>query len=298
MRSLATLIIAPIVALFVFNTAVGSNYTAKAYKSSMNFHKIEASNLVHVVVESRTEGNIVAKIHNDFVPYFSIKVADGKLSVSINKERLKRNQRNDDSQIAVVYIPNNGNIDNISAHNLSKVTLMCDILTNECEIDASGMSQITLKNITSKQCEIDLSGASILTAEHIKSYAVECEVGGASNIAFSGTLYQAEFDITGASKIDLHESIVKTVSAEISGASVFKSDNALFEDAKIDISGASNLHLQSKICRASVSGASNARFNCSEQLTIDVSGVSHVKYSGDCKLDVISNSGMSTIKKL
>ncbi len=273
------------------------NYTTKAYKSSMNFHKIEASNLVHVVVENRTEGNIVAKIHNDFLPYFKIRVEDGTLSARIEGNRHRSNRYESITTFATIYVPNSGKIDDIEVASLARVTLQCDVKAKEFEVDASGASHVSLQNIIAENIDISTSGASHFKAEHITCKEFDCDASGASNLTLQGTFKTVEIECSGASNIELNNALIKSGKVEISGASNIDCNNSAFEEIAASISGASNADFVAKTCRAIVTGASKAYFECSELLTLDVSGVSHVKYSGDCKLDIISNSGMSTIKK-
>lgn len=301
MKTYLKQIVAVCFAIAIVSTAFAadnsSNYTSKAYKSAMNFHKIEVSNFVSVVVENRTEGNIVAKIHNDFLPYFKIEVKDGTLSAKIDSKSLRSKRYDSTNTFATIYVPNSGKLDDIEAESLSKVTVQCDIKAKEFEIEASGVSQISLQNITAESINIDISGASQFKAAHIVCKEFDCETSGASKLTICGILKLLKLDCSGASDIKFDNAMIKSGNAHITGASNIDCDDSAFEEIVANISGASNVDLVAKRCRAIVSGASKADIECSEQLTLDVSGVSHVKYSGDCKLDVISNSGMSTIKK-
>jgi hypothetical protein len=110
--------------------------------------------------------------------------------------------------------------------------------------------------------------------------SIDLEVSGASNV--SGNIVaggNAEFDISGASTVDL------------SGSA---------EDLKADVSGASHLELDDfPVHNANVklSGASNGTVNMNGTLDANLSGASNLYYIGEPTMGDIDTSGASNISK-
>ena len=105
------------------------------------------------------------------------------------------------------------------------------------------------------------------------------ETNGASNIESYIAAKEADFELSGASNMNLKGKAGK-VNYEASGASHIS---------------AKNFH--SNICTIECSGASDAEVHASEVLNIDISGMSHVSYSGKPKQLNEKSSGMSVIEK-
>ncbi|MBN2279125.1 MAG: DUF2807 domain-containing protein [Candidatus Marinimicrobia bacterium] len=128
-------------------------------------------------------------------------------------------------------------------------------------IDASGASEIKISGFkTDEDFRIDVSGAT--------------ELEGFINV---GDLY---LDVSGASEIELIGS-GKKLTIDGSGASEMN-----FGDFKV---ASANIEL---------SGASEVVVNVQEELNVDCSGASEVKYYGNPRLKNISTSGASEIKSL
>jgi hypothetical protein len=112
-------------------------------------------------------------------------------------------------------------------------------------------------------------------------------------------------NVSGASQANFTSMTVNKLTLNISGASrasgastITLSGQAL--DADIESSGASRVDLTNFVVRdayASVSGASNATVNASGTLSGDVSGASHLYYTGAPTLGDINTSGASSVSK-
>jgi hypothetical protein len=134
---------------------------------------------------------------------------------------------------------------------------------------------------------------------------------------FSGD--DLKLEVSGASRADLDKMAVGSLDAEVSGASfaggaVTASGNARREasgastveftgkaqDATVGASGASHANLAGLAVRdadVDLSGASTGSVNPSGTLSGDISGASHLDYSGMPTLGKISTSGSSSISK-
>ncbi len=128
---------------------------------------------------------------------------------------------------------------------------------------------------------------------------MDIEMAGASKMELDAKAKKALFDISGASKLTL-DLDVEEIALDISGASNItltgKATTGTF-----DISGASKvgaLEFTTKKATVELSGTSKMEVNASEELSIDISGMSSVSYKGNPILRSIESSGMSKIKQI
>lgn len=158
------------------------------------------------------------------------------------------------------------------------VTLSTD-LHQINRIEASKASDILIADtLYSPQLYMELNGASQLKGA-ICAELFKIEASGASNIESYIEANEVDFEVSGVSNMNLKGKAGK-VNYEASGAS--------------NIS-AKNLHANA--CTIECSGASAAEIYASESLDIDVSGMSHVSYSGQPKQLNENSSGMSVIER-
>jgi len=122
-------------------------------------------------------------------------------------------------------------------------------------IDISGAVDLEGEGLmTFGELNLDCSGASELQLS-LNAEKIDASISGASHIALSGEVPLTVFDMSGASKINAFDLVVKT-------------------------------------CELDVSGAAEARVNASESLKVDVSGAAAVRYKGSPKiLSDISGAG-------
>jgi len=128
-------------------------------------------------------------------------------------------------------------------------------------LDASGASDIKLSGFKSEEdLVIDLSGATELEG-FIHVGDLDLEVSGASEIELIGSGKNLRIDGSGASELDFGDFKVRTADIELSGAS-------------------------------------EVEINVSDEMSVDCSGASEVKYYGNPKMRSINSSGASEIKSL
>jgi len=124
-----------------------------------------------------------------------------------------------------------------------------------------------------------VSGASSLETNDLKTKAdTTIEISGASRISGSLETGTGDFDISGASYIELNGSS-SDVSVVVSGASRAKLSNFSLVNASLEVSSASSADI-------AVSGL----------LDVDVSGASRLTYTGNPQLGHVDVSGASTLK--
>ena len=146
-------------------------------------------------------------------------------------------------------------------------------------------------------------------------------LSGASNGTVSGFKAGDDFalNVSGASHATLTGLVVKDLTLEVSGASRAEGSIEAGGDAALQASGASTIELTGKCLDADVeisgastgnlvnfsvkdahvdiSGASNATLSASGTISGDVSGASHLYYTGTPTLGDIQTSGASSVGK-
>lgn len=249
------------------------NIVMRAHKSNLNFEKIEVSRCVRLVVEDRTDGNIIVRADEAVMPYVELSVAKGTLKARISDKFNMR--RVSGGPVAVVYIPNNGRIRSIDASGASSVIVKPLLTTGKLNLETGGASKIDLR-ANAGETEIECSGASRIVAE------------------ITGT--ECEIDLSGASSLSLSGS-VRTGAVDVSGASKFNASDMKFDTLSVDVSGASTANVSATKCIVEVSGASKADVYCDGELSAEASAASSLRYSGDCRTTHLSSSGASSIKK-
>lgn len=245
----------------------------KAVKSSMNFEKIEVSRCIKLIVEDRTDGNIVIRANEAIMPYVELTVAKGTLKAKLS-DRCTVSRKFGDV-VTEVYIPNNGRIRSIEASGAATVIVEPMLTTRELDLEASGASRIELK-ANADETDIESSGASKIKAD------------------ISGT--KCDIDISGASTLTLSGS-VRSGAIEVSGASKINASDMKFDSLSIEVCGASTAYVSATKCIVDASGASRADVYCDGVLSAEASAASSIRYSGDCRTNHLSSSGASSIKR-
>lgn len=250
------------------------NIVMRAHKSSLNFEEIEVSRCVRLVVEDRTDGNIIVRADEAVMPYVELSVAKGTLKARISDKFNMR--RVSGGLVAVVYIPNNGRIRSIDASGASSVIVKPMLnVAGKLDIEASGASRIDV-NANAGETEIECCGASRIVAD-IYGSGCEIDLSGASTLSLSGSVRKGEVDVSGASK--------------------FSASDMKFDSLSVDVSGASTANVSATKCIVEVSGASKADVYCDGELSAEATAASSLRYSGDCRTTHLSSSGASSIKK-
>ena len=244
----------------------------EARRSAMDFNEIEASKAIRVIVEERTTGNIIVRAPQSVIPYVSLKVKDGTLYATLLSGTPVSRRSN---LLAEVYVPYNGKINEITTSAAASVIVKPTISCEELDLEATSASVIEV-TAAAKEVSIDASGAStikaVLTADDL-----DIDLSGASVATITGQVKDAEIDLSGASTLRAEKMRTATLDLECSGASK-----------------ASAIGVQ---CTAQASGASAINVECLQLLNASVSGASSIIYSGDCQVNIISNTGASSIRK-
>lgn len=251
--------------------------------SQMQFDEIEVSGGVRLIIEERTEGNIIIRSPKRLLEYITLYVSDNTLHAGLRLP--KGGLRNSygliklgaPSRLIEIYVPNNGRINEITTSGASSVKVVPTLSAAELDIEASGASTISLAT-NSPKVSIDLSGASTLKID-----------------AHSNSM---DADVAGASTLKCYGSLGGRFEAEVSGASTLTADEFAAHALELEVTGASSAKAKCDIGIVEVSGASGATIECSTSLDASASSASTVRYKGDCNVNLKSVTGASSIKKL
>lgn len=125
--------------------------------------------------------------------------------------------------------------------------------------EASGASRIIVENpVIEEVIHVYLSGASVFLGE-LSCYNLYADLSGASNLDASGSAFDFDLEVSGASVVRDYGLSVVQLDAELSGASnVFIT---VEDEIDVEASGASNLHYKGNatIIRKDLSGASTVK---------------------------------------
>lgn len=244
----------------------------EARRSSMNFHEIEVSNAIRLIVEERTSGNIIVRAPQSVMSYVSLKVKDGTLHATLLSGTPVSRRSN---VLAEVYVPYNGQLNEITTSAAARVIVKPTLSCEELDLEAASSSVIEVK-AGANEVSIDASGASTIKAE-LATTELDMELSGASVATLIGQ--------------------VKDADIEVSGASTLRADKLRNANLDLECSGASKASALGIQCTAKASGASSVVVECLSHLNASASGASSIVYSGDCKVNILNNSGASSIRK-
>ena len=244
----------------------------EARRSAMDFNEIEASKAIRVIVEERTTGNIIVRAPQSVIPYVSLKVKDGTLYATLLSGTPVSRRSN---LLAEVYVPYNGKINEITTSAAARVIVKPTISCKELDLEATSASVIEV-TAAAKEVSIDASGASTIKAE-LTADNLDIDLSGASVATLTGQVTDAEIDLSGASTLHAEKMRTSTLDVECSGAS------------KASVIGVQ--------CTTQASGASAINVECLQLLNASASGASSIIYSGDCQVNITSNTGASSIRK-
>ena len=244
----------------------------EARRSAMDFNEIEVSKAIRLIVEERTTGNIIVRAPQSVIPYVSLKVKDGTLHATLLSGVPVSRKSN---VVAEVYVPYNGKINEITTSSAARVIVKPTISCKELDLEATSASVIEIK-AAAKEVSIDASGASTIKAV-LATDDLDIDISGASVATLTGQVTDAEIDLSGAST--LHAEKLRTATLDL------------------ECSGASKAAILGMRCTAEASGASAIMVECLQLLNASASGASSIIYSGDCQVNIISNTGASSIRK-
>jgi len=190
----------------------------------------------------------------------------------------------DDNLFEYLEISRSGNRLKISMDGdtrYSYADILVEITMPEVDgVDFSGAVSGSLSGFTSQRpLEIRMSGASDITVDDMVAGDLALDISGASSLKGTAYIEDGDFEISGASIITLRGS-GDLIVADVSGASGLRTGN--FNAANMDVR---------------LSGASNGVIYTTGTLDVDLSGASHLDYTGDPTLGDVKTTDSSTLSK-
>jgi len=145
------------------------------------------------------------------------------------------------------------------------------------KLSLSGASQGEISGFRfSDSLEFEVSGASYLNIDDLKAGDTSFEISGASYVSGSIEISEGRFSVSDASTIDL-EGFASDISIEVSGASQADLTDFPASNATVSISGASVVTVNTGgTIGGNISGASRLTYLGDPALTIEMSGDSTV----------------------
>ena len=244
----------------------------EARKSNMEFSTVKVSRGIRLVIDDRTEGNIIVRAGENVMPYVELSVKNGVFTATISDKITKLR----DGYCAEVHIPHNAAVNRIAALGASSVTVKPVLSATELHLSAAGASKIEAKADVTGEAEISCIGASSIT---LALTVTECKVDitGVATATLSGSARKCDIEVVGASKLNAADFKCTEIDAEVTGAST------------ITVAGTD--------CDIEALGASKATVYCDGRLEAEAAGASTILYTGNCTVAKASNVGASTIKK-
>lgn len=249
-------------ALFLAISPADARTVRKVYEID-DFTGVNVTNAFSVTLERSNDFKVEIEISEEFLPFLLIRNRGGVLELNFTKLpfRLRQKVRNRVAR-AVISLPVLTGVTMSGASKLSSN----DQFTNAMDkfvIDLRGASEIGNLNIKSPDVEIRLAGASKASLS-LRTSDLDAELAGASRLELAGE--SGEFDIkaAGASRVDALE----------------------FEAENVEVKA---------------SGASTVDVRVTERLSVELSGASKCRYSGDSdyvKIKADQISGGSTLKQV
>lgn len=234
------------------------------------------------VVMCDTVDSVTVRVNEKLDKYLIVKLSGGTLNVSLE---LIGGLKSDGSRCGYVYLPFNPKLSSFSLSGTATFATALPINCSKFNADLAGATSFKGK-VTCSKCDIDLSGTSRCRTD-IKCNSAEIELNGATRLECNIECTSLNADLSGTSKFKGNIK-ADNINADLSGASkilVAGTCNRM----NADLSGTSSLDckkLRVKKIDGDMSGATSATVTCSESLTMDLTGTSHLIYYGNPKTDI------------
>jgi predicted small secreted protein len=234
------------------NVVTGSGKTVTWEMDFSDFNAIDAGYSFRIQVTRSDEFLVRITIDENLNEYLSVDQRGDTLRIGLEPGTVYTNTR----QEAVITLPD-----------LRRLEL-------------SGASKAAVSGFTTDHAvDYELSGAGRLELDDMSSGDTSLDLSGASEARGNITMDNGEFDLSGASTLELEGSA---------------------GDINIDGSGASEILLEDfpvTNAKISLSGASNAVVKLDGRMDLDLSGASEVEYIGNPRLGSIEMSGGSSVNQ-
>ena len=250
------------------NFAVGGYYTAIEVQDAFDVTVSDEVDSITITVGERVMPNVIVEVVDNTLKIYLKSV--GSLYGGEQK----------------AIIPFNADLTKVDLSGASEFHTTYGLEAEEVEVELSGASEF-YGDITADEVDFDLSGSSSFTG-NVNTYDVDIEMSGASDYKGDILSDKIKMDLGGSSEI-VGNVTADNLELDLSGASDAKLTGNVGM-LKINLAGASNIIKQvvgngyalvCDGCEGLMSGASEAYIHCDGRICVDLSGASHLHYTGD-----------------
>lgn len=263
-------------ALLIVTSSLFANNTVTRNYDFGKITSIEAGSIFSIEITQGNEKGVRVECDEVFAEHLDIKYSDGELKLA-----LKPNSRIDakrDNQGIKVFLQMPA-IEELDLSGAATLMATGEFTTNEVDIEISGATSVKGLNLSGKKLSLDCSGASSIELAGEFSREMDAEISGASNVLLNVNGNNLIAEVSGAAKLTVNGAHNNT-DISCSGASYVKMEgNTRY--LKSTTTGASKFDGEKYVASngyAEVSGASNAKVKCLEELKVNVSKSSKLTY--------------------
>lgn len=196
---------------FSFGQTRGSGNMITRTIDAPDFHSIDASRAVNVVIVDDASGEITIEADDNIMEYVVVKAQNGELRVG-----LKNNVSGLGNYTVTVTVPDNGKIRELEASSAATITTETPLTVDKLELDASSAARIEVTaTVTSGSAEAS-SAANIDAA--IQAVNFEADASSAARITLRGATDKFDVEASSASRIHASEFVSATCHVEASSA--------------------------------------------------------------------------------
>lgn len=185
------------------------------------FHGIEVSGVVEVELVQDSIQSVQVKCHPDLLSNLTTVVENGILKIYTENVHLNTNKVDQVRGIKVYVAVNQ--LQSLIVQGASKINSVGKINTDNLRIELSGVSKADLDVTVSQQLKIEMSGATKANIDGL-AYMLLCDVSGVSKLDVEDLLVR-NAQIKGAGISMIEASVKDSLEVEMMGASKFKSRN-------------------------------------------------------------------------
>lgn len=274
MKKIIMIAIAAIVAIPSVTLAApikgSDNIISKSITLDQEYSKIEASRGVKVVIEERTDNQIIIWANDNIMPYVEVEVEEGELEVSIDDDIKSLNNVQ-----VVVNMPSNTNLTKIEASSAAKVEVMPAIDVHTLVLNVSSAAKVNFARANITTFSIDASSSATVVGI-IKADNGSLEASSAADINLNILAARCSAKSSSAAGITL-EGEVGTLYADASSAAKIDAEKCIALEA----------------ANAKSSSAAKIKINVAKHLTAKASSGGSIRYTGEGRITPDASSGGS-----
>lgn len=243
------------------------------------YSALEVSSIFHVAM-CDTVDSIRVFVSNELVDKLEVRINKETLIIGLNNATFKRTKK---EPIARVLLPYNLKLSAVTLSGAADFHTALPIRGNTFRINQSGASSLKADYIQASKINLELSGASTCRSD-LRGTSIDLTASGASNYLGNMRCKEGTLSLSGASGI---KGNIETPALELalSGATNTRLAGKA-DEVELRLSGTAELKggdLSTRVMTGKMSGASNAKVNCTERIAIELSGTSNLKYTGNAE---------------